>query len=112
MFMRCLGTGVGAAAVSLCALSFEENRDSLLCPTGGRFLLLFPEKSEKARLHAKQVWAKFSADATQAAVYSGTSVVGNSVISRALDYAASCWSKAPVEAVASAVTAVESVEGH
>merc|ERR1719263_405535 len=91
MLMRCLGVVVGAGAVGLMALSFEENREALLDPNGGRFLLLFPEKSEKARAQAMQVWTKFSSEATQVAAAAGTTYVGKSLITRSLDYAASCW---------------------
>lgn len=111
LLFRLFGVAVGAFAVAKVADAFEEHRDVLVNPSGGRLLLLFPESSEKARTQAMQVWTQFRAGAAEVAVSGGAQMVGKSVISGALDYAASFWTKAPLEAVVQAVEVAEAAPG-
>eukprot|EP00931_Biecheleriopsis_adriatica_P063427 TRINITY_DN38415_c0_g1_i1.p1 TRINITY_DN38415_c0_g1~~TRINITY_DN38415_c0_g1_i1.p1 ORF type:complete len:275 (-),score=57.23 TRINITY_DN38415_c0_g1_i1:55-879(-) len=96
-----VGSG-GLAAVSawLYRSTFEEHRNTLLEPSGGRWLLVLPETSERAKLEALQVWNKLKHDAAKVAVERGASYVGRSVMEGGLSYVGSLWSSRGVASVA------------
>mmetsp|Transcript_93291 Transcript_93291/g.301775 ORF Transcript_93291/g.301775 Transcript_93291/m.301775 type:complete len:1110 (-) Transcript_93291:103-3432(-) len=110
-FARLLGVALGAGAVGLVALFFEENREELLDPCGGRWLLVLPESSQKARLQAVKVWSKLRLGATGAVVEKGTAFVGRRMIQSAVEYGASWWSSPLERTAAVAVEAAAAAVG-
>ncbi|CAJ1395016.1 unnamed protein product [Effrenium voratum] len=85
------GVLLGATAVGLFFGTFEEFRGPLLEPSGGRWLLVLPETSEKAKLQALRVWTKLKLGAAEVAVERGALYIGRGVLDSLLNYLGTLW---------------------
>ncbi|CAL1163354.1 unnamed protein product, partial [Cladocopium goreaui] len=68
-----------------------EFRTALLEPSGGRWLMVFPETSEKAKAQASLVWSKLKLGAAGAAAEKGAIYIGHGVLDSLLNYLGTLW---------------------
>lgn len=63
----------------------------MLEPSGGRWLMVFPETSEKAKAQASLVWSKLKLGAAGAAAEKGAIYIGHGVLDSLLNYLGTLW---------------------
>eukprot|EP00434_Breviolum_minutum_P020845 symbB.v1.2.018387.t2/scaffold1466.1/size117087/3 len=83
--------GLGATAAGLFFSTFEEFRTALLEPSGGRWLMVFPETSEKAKTQASEMWSKLKFGAAGAAAEKGAIYIGHGFLDSLLNYLGTLW---------------------
>lgn len=84
------GIVLGAAAGGFVWATYEEYREVLEEPSGGRWLLLLPETSENAKVQALRVWSKLKLGLTEAAVERSATFLGRGMLDSLLNRLG-CW---------------------
>ncbi|CAE7804580.1 unnamed protein product [Symbiodinium sp. CCMP2592] len=84
------GIVLGAAAGGFVWATYEEYREVLEEPSGGRWLLLLPETSENAKVQALRVWSKLKLGLTEAAVERSATFLGRGMLDSMLNRLG-CW---------------------
>ncbi|OLP98417.1 hypothetical protein AK812_SmicGene19142 [Symbiodinium microadriaticum] len=84
------GMVLGAAAGGVVWATYEEYREVLEEPSGGRWLLLLPETSENAKVQALRVWTKLKLGLTEAAVERSATFLGRGMLDSLLNRLG-CW---------------------
>ncbi|CAK9109464.1 unnamed protein product [Durusdinium trenchii] len=85
------GLALGATAAGLFFSTYEDFRDVLLDASGGRWLLVFPETSERAQAQASAMWSKLKLGAAGAAAEKGARYIGHGVLDSLLNYLGTLW---------------------
>ncbi|CAE7681624.1 unnamed protein product [Symbiodinium pilosum] len=80
-----------------------EYREVLEEPSGGRWLLLVPETSEKAKVQALRMWSRLKLGLTEAAVERSASLVGRGMLDSLLNSLGSWWCAAGAVEIAEKV---------
>lgn len=84
------GMVLGAAAGGVVWATYEEYREVLEEPSGGRWLLLLPETSGNAKVQALRVWTKLKLGLTEAAVERSATFLGRGMLDSLLNRLG-CW---------------------
>merc|ERR1719329_279897 len=107
--MKVLSGLLGACALGAWAGAFEDNRELLLDPSGGRWLLILPETSERIQLEALRVWTKMRMKTAEIVVEKGATFMGGRLLDGALNYGSNIFGALAGRGVAGAVEAVTDV---